>query len=122
MNINGTYTSEDGNFVLVVQNSNESNGTFNGTYTAAFTPQGKQSFTVNGSWAYVANPGGGLTPLALCFFAGARPEARPWCLMDSWSGVMPNPESLNMVGVRSYVPGGQPSVLSDLGTHSFARS
>src|SRR5262245_1203755 len=90
MNINGTYRAQNGDFVLTITNSNESNGTFQGTYTATYTEQGQQVFTnVVGTWAYVNNPGGSLTPLGLSFIAICRPDPRPYVLMDAWSGVMP---------------------------------
>jgi hypothetical protein len=120
MNINGTYRAQNGDFVLTITNSNETNGTFNGTYTATYTEQGQQTFaTVTGTWNYVNNPGGSLTPLTIGFTAVCRPDPRPYVIMDSWSGVMSQPGRFSATGTRAYLPGGGPAQLSSLGTQSF---
>ena len=120
MNINGTYTSENGDFVLTITNSDEARSTFEGTYVAQYTPQGTQQFEVVGRWYYVNHPGGELTPLNLGFIAVVRPPDRPFCILDSWAGVMIRPEALKMIGGRTYLPAGGPYEVSSLGTHSFA--
>ncbi|MEW6737155.1 MAG: hypothetical protein AB1489_38075, partial [Acidobacteriota bacterium] len=96
MNINGTYTSENGDFVLTITDSNESNSTFAGTYVSKFTPQGQQSFSVTGRWYYVNNPGGSLTPLNLAFTAFVRPDNRAYCIEDAWTGVLSQPGKIKM--------------------------
>ncbi len=40
--INGTYTSENGDFVLTITNSYDGNGSFSGTYVTNYTPRRSQ--------------------------------------------------------------------------------
>ena len=119
MNIDGTYVSEDGDFELIIQNSNESNSTFGGTYVSIHTPQGKQSFSVTGRWYYVNNPGGSLVPLSIGFTAIDRPSGREYATLDAWAGEMVSQTSIKMNGVRSYLPAGGSADITDLGTHIF---
>jgi hypothetical protein len=120
MNINGTYRSQNNEFVLTITNSNEENGTFTGSYVSTHTPQGQQTFSVlAGVWQYVNNPGGSLTPLNIGFIAACRPEARPFTIFDSWSGVLTKAGTFTATGTRSSLATGGAPGLSSLGTQVF---
>jgi hypothetical protein len=117
LNIDGTYITEDGNYTVVIRDSNEDSGTFQGDYIARGTPQGDQSFGIaQGSWDHV---GGSKLPVNMGFIVHVRPEGRPWVMRDSWVGNMPGGEGLCMIGSRSYLPAQDRPELSELGTHSF---
>ncbi|AKQ63825.1 hypothetical protein A176_000737 [Myxococcus hansupus] len=118
-NINGTYTSENGDFVLTITQSNDFNGSFSGTYVAQFTPVGPLTMPVSGSFHFVNNPNGNLVPLALEFSAATRPADRSYLLADAWSGILTQPGVIAATGVRSYLPAGGTGVLSSLGTHTL---
>jgi hypothetical protein len=120
LSLNGQYISEDGNFVLTITNSNEATGSFTGTYISKDTPVGAQTFPfVVGSFSYVNNPNGSLTPLTLTFTAVVRPENRTYVIADTWSGILTQPGRISATGVRAYLPAGGTGGLSNLGTHSF---
>ncbi|AEI65017.1 hypothetical protein [Corallococcus macrosporus] len=119
-NINGTYTSENGEFVLTVTQSSDWNGTFSGTYFTQFTPVGPLSIPVSGTFHFVNNPNGELTPLALTFSAVMRPDAGwPYALVDAWSGILMKPGYISATGVRTFLPAGGTGVMSSLGTHTL---
>lgn len=122
MNINGTYTSENGDFVLTITDSNESNSTFSGSIVSKFSPQGQQTLGITGRWFYVNNPGGSLTPLNIGFTAVARPDNRAYCIEDAWTGVLTQPGKIIMNGIRSYLPAGGQYQLILLGTNQFSTS
>ena len=120
MNINGTYRSQNNEFVLTITNSNEEHGTFTGSYVSTYTPQGQQTFSsVTGIWNFVTNPGGSLTPLSIGFVAASRPEARAYAIFDAWSGVLGKAGTFTATGTRSFLPAGGTPVLSSLGTQIF---
>lgn len=117
INIDGTYSTADGNYTVIIRDSDEEAGTFKGDYVARDAPQGEQIFRIpNGSWHHVGRE---KFPLSIGFGVHARPEGRPWVMRDSWVGFMPGRDSLCMVGSRSYLTGDDRSDLSELGTHSF---
>ncbi|WNG22605.1 hypothetical protein F0U62_00155 [Cystobacter fuscus] len=119
--INGTYTSENGDFVLTITSSWDGNGSFSGTYVTHYTPVGALSIPVTGSFHFVGNPDGSLVPLALTFSAVMRPDAGNWpyALVDAWSGILTQPGRISATGVRTYLPAGGAGVLSSLGTHTL---
>ncbi|WP_426754597.1 hypothetical protein [Myxococcus sp. Y35] len=118
--INGTYTSEAGEFVLKITQSHDWDGSFSGTYFTQFTPVGPLSIPVSGTFHFVNNPDGKLVPLALSFSAMMRPDAGwPYVLLDAWSGVLTQPGSISATGVRTFLPAGGPGVMSSLGTHTL---
>ena len=121
MNINGTYTSENGDFVLQITNSDSTHSTFEGTYTASYTAQGQQTFNhVVGRWWYVG--GGGAAPLSVGFVTHDRASGGwPYCIADAWSGILTETGKLSMTGTRSYLTSdGSTQELSSLGTHQFS--
>ena len=119
MGMNGTYTSENGDFVLNIADADSTQSTFGGTYTAKYTPQQEQQFGVTGKWFYVGDATG---PLSLGFTSFDRPEGWPYCIMDSWSGIHTSEGHLHMTGTRSYLTSdGSVQELSSLGTHSFSK-
>ncbi|AIO68316.1 hypothetical protein [Burkholderia oklahomensis] len=119
MNINGTYKSQDGAFTLTIANANEGHGTFGGSYVSTYTPQGQQTFSVfAGIWNYVGNPA--ITQNSIAFIANIRPNNWPYCIQDSWSGVMTQQGQILLTGVRSYLSANGTYVLSSLGTMPFS--
>ncbi|NVJ23972.1 MULTISPECIES: hypothetical protein [Myxococcus] len=117
--INGTYKSENGEFVLNITHSSDFDGSFSGTYDTYFTPVGPLSIPVSGTFHFVHNPDGSLVPLALEFSAVTRPGDWSYVLADSWSGILTKPGVISATGVRSYLPAGGTGVLSSLGTHTL---
>ncbi len=118
-NINGTYKSESGEFVLTITHSSDYDGSFSGTYDTYFTPVGPLSIPVSGTFHFVNNPDGSLVPLALKFSSTMRPAGWPYVLVDAWSGILKAPGVISATGVRSFLPAGGPGELSSLGTHTF---
>jgi hypothetical protein len=117
INIDGTYSTADGNYTVIIRDSDEDAGTFKGEYIARDTPQEEQIFGIsNGSWNHV---GSEKLPLSIGFDVHARPEGRPWVMRDSWVGFMRGREGLCIVGIRSYLTANDRSDLFELGRHSF---
>lgn len=121
MNIDGTYKSEDGSFVLKITKSSDQHSTFEGALTSTHTPQGSKELAITGRWYFVANDGSGLIPLNLGFTAFERPSGRPYCIEDAWVGVMVDRSHLKMNGIRTYLTAQNEYELSCLGTHTLAK-
>jgi len=120
MEIVGTYRSQSGDFVIEISKSDDSVGTFSGTYTARATPEGMQQFLlVSGSWGFINNPNGKRIPLNISLIALIRPNSWNYCIYDAWAGVLVEDGTILATGVRSYLKAGEPAQLSSLGIHTF---
>lgn len=99
-NINGSYISEDGNYILIIKNSNIQSGKFDGIFTNKNTPIGEIKYqSYDCRFDFVSTK----YPCAIGFIARYRTSPNwDYVIYESWSGYMTARNELCMAGSRSY--------------------
>lgn len=99
-NINGTYISEDGNYTLVIKNSDVNSGKFDGEFTNKKTPVGAIKYqSYDCRFDFVSTK----YPCAIGFIARYRTSPNwDYVIYESWSGYMTARNELFMAGSSSY--------------------
>lgn len=112
MSINGTYTSLDGNQILVITSNDSSLGYFTGTFTNKITPIGEMTTILNDSntrYAFTQHRG----PTSIGIYIWQRDSNWSEVLMDYWVGSITSTNQLVMSGAQSYaVDNGEQTVVA----------
>jgi len=119
----GVYASENKAFTIKIEHANPSNGVIQASYVADYSPEGhlsQEGEIGRYAWVHSDKEGkDGVAPFSIRFICTFRPEGRPYCILDSWTGAYLIGDALLLEGVRSYVSHkGVVEVLS-LGTLKF---
>ncbi len=120
----GTYVSEDNNFKVDIAKADPNNGQIEYTYETTYSPDGGfKAEDQIGHYSWVSDNQGksGTPPFSISFFATNRPEGRPYCIYDTWTGAYQVNDTLLMEGARSYVNNEGVVETMSLGTLTFSQ-
>ncbi|POZ62087.1 hypothetical protein [Chromobacterium alticapitis] len=119
----GTYVSADKNFSFKISSANPSNGVIAGAYQANYSPIG--SFHTEGnignySWVFNKSQGrDGVAPFNISFGGSQRPDSRPYCIVDTWTGAYLTNNTIQAEGSRAFVNSDGVVQVGSLGTQTF---
>ncbi|OKP00176.1 hypothetical protein [Xenorhabdus thuongxuanensis] len=99
--VNGIYISEDGQHHLTITGSNDSNGSFSGSFISSPTSGGRLTYNqIIGQYAFVSATN--YWPAQIGFSAIFIREPRHYVIADYWNGIRTSDGNLLMSGVRTY--------------------
>jgi len=119
-----TYKSDDSNLTIKIEQLDASTGTIRAVYNTTYSPQGAFSDpAAPGTYAWVFSDQqgkDGVAPFDIRVTGSVRPDKRPYCIVDTWSGAYQTDNSLLLAGSRAYVNSKGVVQVTSLGTHRFA--
>lgn len=122
--VSGNYVSEDKNFTFKISSADSSNGVITGVYNANYSPVGPltaEGQIGNYAWVFNKSQGrDGVAPFTIGFGGSSRPDGRPYCINDVWTGAYQTDNSILAEGVRSFVNQDGVIQVRSLGTLRFA--
>lgn len=126
MNMNprpGTYASNSGEYTIVIRAYDGPTSKVFAEYSTTSSPKGPlgeggQTFGAY-FWINDSVPKDGATPSAIRFDTMFRPEGSPYCILDSWTGVYEEDDSMLLEGARSYIDEDGAQEVYSLGRQAF---
>ncbi len=103
--LDGTYVNEVNGIKLTITNTNESNGTFQGTVESS----GNTLSIVKGIWNYSST----LQPIGIDFIANLRNNGRKNIVFQAWSGTAQDYKTLKLIGSQAQITindSGEPTI------------
>ncbi|PHM67858.1 hypothetical protein Xsto_00148 [Xenorhabdus stockiae] len=99
--IDGIYISEDRKHTLTITNSNDTNGSFSGSFISSHLSIGEITYEwVSGEYEFVSNTK--YWPAQIGFYSGFRPTPKSYVIADHWNGIRMANGNLLMSGLRTY--------------------
>ncbi len=93
--LDGTYANQVNGITLTITNTNESNGTFQGTVES----DGNTLSIVKGIWNYSST----LQPIGIDFIANLRNNGRKNIVFQAWAGTAEDYNTLNLIGSQAQI-------------------
>ncbi len=97
----GKFVSEDRNFTIEITKADPKNSDLEVNYKANFSPKG--AFTQKAQKGHFYHVRTGKAPFAMDVEVINRPEGHAYCILDNWTGVYKEDNTLWMEGARSFV-------------------
>ncbi|MGJ0637879.1 hypothetical protein [Xenorhabdus bovienii] len=99
--VDGIYISEDGKHTLTITGSNDSDGSFSGSFVSNTTRTGEMNYSqIFGQYSFASSANH--WPAQIGFYAVFNRQPRHYVIADHWNGIRTSNGNLLISGVRTY--------------------